>query len=214
MGIPHYSRAELKRLSRVFLAEHWNDQLPVDIEEIADLRLSLDIVDIPGLKDSLLDSDAALTVDLKWVYVDPHQRIVNPGRFRFTLAHEVAHLVLHGDYLLTLPLDSEDDWKRYLMETDRLTASHMERDANIFAGYILAPDEPLQDHFDRLCAPQIGPQIQSALRQRLSPAFFVPTAIDKSAEMLSGVFGMTRPAMKICVEQADLVNRLVASLPR
>lgn len=73
------------------------NQLPIDIEMIAESDLGLHIIPVQNLR-SIIGMEAFLSSDLRDICVD---RTAFEGRsylhrFRFTLAHEVGHYVLHG----------------------------------------------------------------------------------------------------------------------
>lgn len=70
--------------------------IPVPIEEIVEFEFSMDVIPIDGLK-AELGIDAFLTNDLEWIYVDQYVLLHAPTRYRFSLAHEVAHFWLHDE---------------------------------------------------------------------------------------------------------------------
>lgn len=80
-------------------SKYWpSDKLPVEVEEILwEVGLRLD--PIASLK-SDGDVDALLTGDLTRIIVDLEEymddRMLN--RMRFSIAHELGHFVLHGDF--------------------------------------------------------------------------------------------------------------------
>jgi hypothetical protein len=72
---------------------HPSVTIPIPIEEIAEFKLEVDIVPIPNLRRDF-ETDGFTSTDLKQIYVDEHLFSEFPARYRFTLAHEVAHIVL------------------------------------------------------------------------------------------------------------------------
>ncbi len=80
-----------------FLQAHDPDgTLPVPIELIVE-RMGIDIVPVPGLKRGY-DLEGFTSCDRQAIYVDEQEPFNYETRYRFTLAHEVGHVILH-DYL-------------------------------------------------------------------------------------------------------------------
>ena len=76
-------------------------KLPVEVLDLAEFDLGLDLVPVDGLREQL-DIDALLMGDLKSVLVDRHA-FMNPRleyRLRFSVAHEIGHLVPASTVLL------------------------------------------------------------------------------------------------------------------
>jgi hypothetical protein len=93
---PYFRYDDLRRRAEAFLAEHHpSSKIPVPIESIVEFRFGIDIVPMPGL--SSFDTVAYLTQDLAEIRVDEFVYRCRPSRFRFSLAHELAHHVLHSD---------------------------------------------------------------------------------------------------------------------
>jgi len=73
-------------------------KVPVPVLELAEFDLSLDLIPAEGLREEL-EIDALLIGDLKSILVD-RRAFMNPRleyRLRFSVAHEIGHLVLHRD---------------------------------------------------------------------------------------------------------------------
>ncbi|MBI4615518.1 MAG: ImmA/IrrE family metallo-endopeptidase [Planctomycetes bacterium] len=139
--IPYVSDEELSTRAERFLHEHNPAAtVPVPIEEIVEFRLGLDIVPVPGLR-GVRGIDGYLSSDRSSILVDDAMFRSFQNRYRFTLAHEVGHLVLHGD--LYRGFRSEAEW----IEFHRDLASHVlhraEYQANYFAGCVLVPGRSL-----------------------------------------------------------------------
>jgi hypothetical protein len=86
---------DLRRLAEEFLEEfHEERTLPVPIEEIVEFDFEIEVVPMEGILDDL-EVDAFLTSDLNQIYVDAFVLKHRYRRFRFSLAHELAHHELH-----------------------------------------------------------------------------------------------------------------------
>jgi Zn-dependent peptidase ImmA (M78 family) len=63
-----------------------------------------------------------------------------PGRYRFSLAHEIAHWQLHSEIYAQLQFSGIADWKNVICnEVSEKDYGKLEFQAYMFAGLILAP---------------------------------------------------------------------------
>jgi hypothetical protein len=122
--------------------------VPVPIEEIIDLGFRIDIVPEYGMEDRF-QAVAFITRDLKEIRVDRRVYEYQPGRLRFSLAHELAHLVLHADTYRQLNFHTTAEWKAAMTGIPEKEYSFLEYHANTFAGLLLVPPQPLR-LYDRL----------------------------------------------------------------
>jgi hypothetical protein len=128
-----------------------NAGIPVDIDEIIEFGLGLEIRPVPYLKSSH-DIEGMLSNDLKTIFVD-NEMFLNLGyepRMRFTLAHEVGHLMLHSEYYKKQQFHSPDDWLQLLQEMPPDTIDWYERQADEFAGRLLVPADYLLSELPKL----------------------------------------------------------------
>lgn len=107
---------------------------------MVEFKLGLDIVPTPGLLTGR-GINGYLSSDRTTIYVDEHLFRDVPNRYRFTLAHEVGHLVLHSD--LYHAFESDDAWLKFREHIARHDLSSTEYQANTFAGLILVPESAL-----------------------------------------------------------------------
>lgn len=93
---PFFRYENLRQHAEDFLSEHHpGRQIPVPIEQIIEFRFGIDIVPMPGL--SNFDTVAYISHDLTEIRVDDFVYHHRPNRYRFSLAHELGHRVLHAD---------------------------------------------------------------------------------------------------------------------
>jgi hypothetical protein len=131
-----------------FLQEHnTTGTIPLDIEFIAESQLSLDIVPVPGLQ-STFDVDAFISADKSEIRVDEYVYLNRINRYRFSLAHEIGHLVLHGNVWEELQFTNITEWKTVINSVPEREYRFLESHANTFAGHVLVPPEPLKTAFD------------------------------------------------------------------
>jgi Zn-dependent peptidase ImmA (M78 family) len=114
------------------LDEHGITAPPIDIEDIAAVEGALVVRNhFPGL-----ESGFALREGTKWII--GVNTATSPRRQRFTIAHELGHLLLHqGKPLIT-------DYSIYVNRRDETSSLGTEREeieANAFAAAILMPRE-------------------------------------------------------------------------
>ncbi len=120
--------------------------VPVPIEEIVEMHLMLEIIPFRAYKQRF-SVDGSISTDLTNITVDEDSMSRFPSRYRFTLAHEVGHLLLHRDYIQTLANEELEAWKAILVNTTTSDRSRMEYQASQFAGCLLVPLAPLKVAF-------------------------------------------------------------------
>ena len=95
---------------------HPSLSLPIPIEEIVERKMNISLFAIPNIK-SLLGIDAFISADFTQLTVDEDCFTKFPERTRFSIAHEVGHLVLHKEWYASYgPKDLGD----YLNFPDRI----------------------------------------------------------------------------------------------
>ena len=127
--------------------------LPIPIEEIVDLKFKIDIIPIRGLKKTLqgysLDIDGFISSDFKSISIDEYAQQNFINRYRFTLAHEIAHKELHGYFYEQFEMKNIDDWKEVINQIPDWPVRILEYQADMFAGLILVPRSLLKDELQK-----------------------------------------------------------------
>ena len=131
--------------------------LPVDILTLIEVRLGIDVIPFDKLFDKY-SVDAAVLPDFSGIYVDKGSYKYLEGqpawqfnRLRFSLAHELGHIVLHQNLVGDLKFERiEDFWK--WTRTYKQTRHGLEWEANEFGGRLLVPIESLKTQFDKFVA--------------------------------------------------------------
>lgn len=143
--VPYYSRAQIRERAEAFLHEHHPSRsVPIHIELIVE-RMGIDIVPVPNLQ-AVYDVDAYTTSDLREIHVDEGVYLTRIARYRFSLAHEVGHIRLHGDLFRGRAFKSGEEWKFFISSISDEQYGYLEFQANEFAGQVLLPlKEMLQD---------------------------------------------------------------------
>ena len=145
---PYLRYDDLRQHAEAFLAKyHPTRSIPVPIEFIVEASLGIDIVPVPGLQD-VIESVAHLTRDMKEILVDERVYLKVPNRYRFSLAHEIGHLILHSEIIKQLKFDNIKEWKNIIAnEIPEDQYSFLEFHAYAFAGLILVPSDKLKEVF-------------------------------------------------------------------
>ncbi len=134
---------DLRGRAEEFLRQHHPaETIPVPIEEIVEFGFGINIIPLPGLHGDH-DIDGFISASLTEIFVDLFVFESRPTRYRFTLAHEIAHLVLHGDALKEVRPRSVAEWKRFVSRLSEKDRGWLEWQAYCFAGLVLVPPTPL-----------------------------------------------------------------------
>lgn len=143
------SYSELRKIADAFSQKHWpSGAIPVDVEFIVDVEFGLDIVAVPHLHAGY-GIDGFLAADRTTIYID--QAVQDHSllyRYRFTLAHELAHYHLHGALFEDAAFDSVDTWRRFLNHMPEKSRSWYEWQGYAFAGLLLVPRDALVEKIE------------------------------------------------------------------
>lgn len=145
---PYLSKDELRQRVERFVENHNpNCTTPVPIEFIIESDFAMDIVPIPGLQAGF-DVVAFITKDMTEIRVDEYVYMNRLNRYRFSLAHELAHRILHPDLWKEIDFDDIESWKAVVEESiPEREYSFIEFHANFFAGLVLVPSPELREQF-------------------------------------------------------------------
>lgn len=146
-----YTWADIWREAEIFRKKYVKPVsiIPIPIEEIIEFKLGLEIVPINGLK-SKCDIEGFLGQDLKIIYVDNqcYSDIKYLNRLRFTLAHEVGHLILHAEKIKSLKFRNFEEWQKLILSQSDDEIRWIEKQASQFAGRLLVPLQDLEKFID------------------------------------------------------------------
>lgn len=149
-SIPHRSTGELKQEANKFLASYNKDnEIPVPIEYIADYNLGISVIPSKDLE-RLWGIDAFINSALDTIVIDNRTYMSQEERTRFSIAHEVAHAVLHREFYEKLEVRDEKSYLDFQEKGDSDAKKKMEIQAYIFAGYILLPEKQFNPRFESL----------------------------------------------------------------
>jgi Zn-dependent peptidase ImmA (M78 family) len=134
---------ELRPIAEQFLSERgWRGDVPVNIERFIDVGLGIDIVTKEGLTEEI-GADGFLTRNRRVIYIDSYVGVWRERLFRFTLAHELAHWLLHEHVYDVATFNSPTEWLSFMRSLPEEVRLPMEWQANALAGLLLVPREQL-----------------------------------------------------------------------
>ncbi len=135
--IPSLCRTEIAREAEELLDECWDGFFPVDVEAVCDY-LNIAILPVRGLADDF-GVEAFISADFRTIYVDLLEYEHESSRYRFSLAHELGHFVLHKEYYPS-KVENFEEWLGFARGLDN---GYAEYQANYFAANLLAPEDEL-----------------------------------------------------------------------
>lgn len=187
--------SDVTKAAEGFLARyHPKLNLPIPIEEIVELKMSISIVPVPGIK-NLLGIDAFINSGFTEIDVDEYSFNNFIERTRFSITHEIAHFILHKDWYKEVGPKDITGYLNFLDNADRKTYDYAERQANTFAGLVLVPTKPLTKEF----------------LSYLNPNNKLPVVIDPTVYNiiidLADKFAVSLDTLRIRLEREGLVNR-------
>ena len=145
--VDRWSYDQLRRFAERYLSEvHPSGNIPIPIEELVDLHHEIDIVPMAALRE--WEVDAFTSRDRKTIYVDhgiySHR---SPNRLRFSLAHELAHILLHEKVFESAAFTDVRGWKTFVETIPAEQYQWIEWQAYALAGLLLVPPEALEEQF-------------------------------------------------------------------
>lgn len=193
LNVPYLNDAYIASVAGSFLKQNHVISIPVNIEYVIESNYRMDIVPLPSLK-MAFDVDGFSTSDFNAICVDQFVYEQRYHRFRFTLAHELGHKVLHQEYLSKLKFSSIAEWKNVVDQLDPSDHSKMEYQAYMFAGLVLVPAEFLRVEFKEQLR-LLESQIEQARSIGLSRDDYVHTVLYEIANGLSPKFEVSRDVL-------------------
>jgi hypothetical protein len=142
---PYLSYIEIGKQTEIFLQQyHPSFEIPIPVEEIIELKLELDIFPFPRLyKDHGLNG--FLSRDMLTIHVDEVQYNQYNEKYRYTLAHELGHYVLHRGCYDELTFQCVDDYANWRISIPAEEISWFETQGEWFASQLLVPSKQLVD---------------------------------------------------------------------
>lgn len=142
---PSLSLTDIKLFAQDFLDfYHPGATIPIPIEEIAELEMKIHIVAIPDLK-KVFNIDAFTNSSFDTITIDDYVFTNYEERTRLTIAHEIGHIILHGNIYKSREIQTIEQYIAFQESIPEIVYSQLERQANSFAGCVLIPRGVLQE---------------------------------------------------------------------
>jgi hypothetical protein len=145
LSITYYTYDQIRAKADEVLADHNpTGTIPVPVESIVEFDYEIGIIPIPGLKE-VYEIDAFTGKNRTTIHVDSGVfESRSPFRYRFSLAHELGHIVLHREVYDQIAFSSINEWKSALRQIPENRRNTLEFQAYDFAGLVLVPTEQLR----------------------------------------------------------------------
>jgi Zn-dependent peptidase ImmA (M78 family) len=171
-----------------FLDKHHPDRsIPVPIEWIIESNLGIDIVPVPFLYRTFRNS-GFLTADRKSIYIDEYQYDNFIEKYRFTLAHEVGHLIMHESIYEGISFTSIQEYIEFMDSIQNDDFYWFETQAEWFAEQLLVPASKLEES----CV-----DLLEANRSRFSKFEYLPIDFwSYAANEISDIFDVNSPVIE------------------
>lgn len=149
LNLTKLSYANIGKIADNFLQNyHSHISLPIPIEEIAEAKLNIEIIPVKDLRKNY-DVDGCLDSTLSRIFIDYSLYLENEHRSRFTIAHEMGHLVLHSTLFQNLKINHPEDIYHITTQINDFDYGWLEYQAYTFAGHVLVPKESLINEVER-----------------------------------------------------------------
>ena len=181
MKIPYYTKTQIefraRELREKAILNGTEDALCLELQDVIDFGLENYQLCLEQDIESPIEAYTCFTTNRIMVSTRAEK---NPTRKRFTIAHEIGHVILHSDYMRSLVPIGQDP----LFEVSNsivLQNPNLEFHANHFASVFLVPQEKIMELYSKN-----GDAILDASR-------------------LAGYFGVSRRSAEIRLEQLKLL---------
>jgi hypothetical protein len=148
---PFFKKSEIQGEVDTFCAKYRIDQqqVPLDVELIVEADLRLELRPEANLFKKT-EMDALLTSNRKTIMVDLDRftKTNLQNRFRFTIAHEIGHYVLHEAMYKDVKFGSVDDWLDFFEDFPQIEYRKLEWHCDEFAGRLLIHRDLLRKKFE------------------------------------------------------------------
>ncbi len=180
MKAPNLSYADVVYAADNFLKKyHPSLTLPIPIEDIVEQKMDIFIFAVADIK-FLLGIDAFVSADFTQITIDEACFIRYPERTRFSIAHEVGHLILHKEWYEKYGPKNFQDFLTSHDRIDNEIYKYTEIQAQTFAGLILVPTvlllDELQKRLGRVPSKET-PEVLASVIQDIPDIFNVSDAV-------------------------------------
>lgn len=191
--IPYLNNKKIEKEAENFRKRFWDNNIPIDIETIIDVKLKIYIIPISGFL-KLASVDALISSDYKSIHVDKDVYLDERrhNRLRFSLAHEIGHFVLHKKSYSSFNIKNLEDYYKLNKNIPTKEYGYFETQANKFASYLLVPREILKIEEQKELKRKNNPSWFKELdRRTLNPYLAMPLSkiFDVSEDVITIALG-------------------------
>lgn len=207
LNAPFLPNKKIIEIVEGYLKEHkLFETIPVPVEEHLDLKLGINIIPIPGLQ-TTFEVEGFTSSDLTSIYVDDNIAAHSQTRYRFTLAHELGHIVMHADLLRNHSFSNIIQWKEFQSELDERDRSKIEYQGYTFGGLLLVPQHHLRRVFSA-AIPEVEEMVNKAKSAKCERDAYIGYAIDNLARILAPKFEVSIDVMNKRI-RFDSLDKLI-----
>jgi len=135
--VPYLDNEDMERKAQDFLQLYWDQNtIPLPIDLIVERDLGIHIELRIGLQ--RLDIDSCLAKNLKYMYISDRSWEIEV-RYRFSVAHECSHFILHRDFIEQAEFSNPEEWFLFRESIDEKIIKRYDLQADSMAGKILIP---------------------------------------------------------------------------
>jgi hypothetical protein len=200
--VPRFTIAQIRAIADSFRQQTFGDLIPIDVMDAIEFDLGMEVRPVAGLEGSC-GMDALIMSDLDIIYVDQHQFMDEryDNRLRFSLAHELGHRVLHGEFYSALEIKELQDTYQFFKELPEESYKALELHAHEFAGRLLVPPARLIQEARALIDPE---------KAKLQDLGIEPSAIvDQASHRLARLFGVSESAMNRRLIKEQVIDHII-----
>lgn len=192
---PYLHNITIEQKVEDFRESFWSNTIPVEMENIIELKLKISIIPIPGFL-RRTSMDALITSDWKYIYVDNDEYLNGRryNRLRFSLAHEIGHFVMHKHVYNSFEIKTSEDYYKLYKNIPEQQYGYLEHHANKFASYLLIPRKILAVEMEKELENKNDPRLRRIDRSALNCYLAKP---------LAKIFEVSEEAVRIAL--SDLI---------
>lgn len=191
--IPYKKISEIQSIADSFRDKYWDSSIPIDIELVIERDFNILVIPIEGLKQNC-QTDAMILSNLEEIVYDPN---VPVNRLRYSIAHEVGHLVLHHKAIEHLRPVSYENWFEIIQSVPETVWGTAEFQAYEFSGRLLVPYENLMEEIKNK-----SDLIENAKKQ--IPNIEQEVLIDYISPILSKIFNVSPDVISRRIKREEI----------
>jgi len=203
LDVPRLTYQQIKQKAQNFLnTYHPSLELPVPIEEIIEFEIGLNIYPFPNLYRTHRQN-GFLSSDLTTIMVDEDQYKYYIPKYRFTLAHELGHLVLHRKIYQRYTFSKIHEYIEWYKSISNWDVDMLEWQCDTFAGLILVPEETLISE----CKKTIG-KYKKEIKKLISSNIEVWEIWSYLPNKIASVYDVNPPVVEIRIRNSRIDSKV------